>query len=83
MKTHEEFEQVCDGYEHRTFTKLLARRVIREGKFDEAQIEILLARTPTPGKRTTTLVSSFVLSPADAKRLALAICPELAAPVKQ
>lgn len=77
MRTgHEHFEFFVDGYTHKVFQKLDVRRVVREGT-DEAQIEVLIAQTPTLGKRTTTICTSVVMNPADAKRFALALCPEL------
>ncbi len=55
-----------------------ARRVVCEGN-DEAQIEVQVSQTLTGGKhRTTTIYGSVVLSPEEARSLALAICPELA-----
>lgn len=65
---------------HNRFIRLDARRVENtySGKpVDEAQIEILITQTPVRGKRTTTIVGGVVLTPEHARKLALALCPEL------
>ncbi len=75
MGSHEEFNQTTEGT-HTTHTRLQARRCVSEN-WDEVQIEISIKSVPRGGKRQQWLLSSFILSPTDARRLALAICPEL------
>jgi hypothetical protein len=65
-----------DGYHDRYF-RFDSRRVICEGR-DEAQIEVMVCQTPKGKRRTTTVCGSVILSPAEARALALSICPELA-----
>lgn len=74
---HATFEQTHSG-SHTTVTRIQARRCVggTSGK-DEAQIEIGIRSTPREGKRCVQAFSSFILSPEEARRLALAICPEL------
>ena len=75
---HEQFEQHHEGVTI-THTLVKARRVFNSEK-DEAQIEISIKSMPRGGKRTQWLLSSLILSPEDARRMALAICPELGEP---
>jgi hypothetical protein len=77
---HTRIEQWTGDKSHNQFVRLDARRVENtySGKpVDEAQIEILITQTPVHGKRTTTIVSGVVLTPEHARKLALALCPEL------
>lgn len=61
---------------HVTTTRVQARRIITSNR-DEARLELSIQQTPIHGKRMTWLLSSLILSPSDARHLALAICPEL------
>jgi hypothetical protein len=68
-----------DGYYDR-YWQFESRRVVCEGQ-DEAQIEVMVVQTVTGStgkKRTTTIAGSIILSPEEARVLALSICPELA-----
>lgn len=73
--SHEEFIQTHSG-SRITETRLQARRCVGEG-LDEAQIEISIKSMVRGGKRQQWMLSSFILPPEEARRLALAICPEL------
>lgn len=59
------------------FTRINARRVTHCERGDEAQIEISLQTCPSGSTRWRTQSTSFILTPAEARALALAICPEL------
>lgn len=64
-----------DGFHDRYF-RFDARRVMCDGN-DEAQIEVQISQTACGKNRTATIAGSVVLSPEEARALALAICPEL------
>ncbi len=57
--------------------RLLARRVIHPEYGDEAQLEIRVSELGPNAKREVSAASSVILTPAQARELALAICPEL------
>jgi hypothetical protein len=75
--THTRFEiWGGDGY-HDRYYRFDARRVVRDG-MDEAQIEVQVSQTAKGKNRTTTICGSVILTPDEARALALSICPELA-----
>jgi hypothetical protein len=65
-----------DGFHDRYF-RFDARRVVCDGN-DEAQIEVQVSQTAKGKNRTATIYGSIVLTPEEARALAIAICPELA-----
>ncbi|MGF6996755.1 hypothetical protein [Paraburkholderia sp. GAS32] len=79
------FETWSGDVDHNRYVRILTRRVVREGT-DEAQIELMIAQTPTRSKgtrtRTQTTFGSVVLSPEEARALALSLCPELEPPTE-
>lgn len=76
---HSRFEAWDSDKFYKQYCKIDARRVMNGGR-DEAQIELTVAQTPVDGKRTTTVCSTMVLTPSEARALALALCPELLSP---
>jgi hypothetical protein len=76
---YQKFEHNSDNGSQFIYTRVEARRCIGgDSKQDEAQIEIMIQSVKRGGIRRSTELGSLVLSPAEARRLALAICPELA-----
>jgi hypothetical protein len=71
-------EQVWDGQTHETMVDISARRCPTHRDDDHAQVEITLRSRKHGGTREAYLGTSLILTPADARALALAICPELA-----
>lgn len=65
-----------DDYHDRYF-RFDARRGICDGT-EEAQIEVMVIQSAKGRKHTTTISGSVILTPHEARALALAICPELA-----
>jgi hypothetical protein len=72
-------DQVWDGHTHTTLVDISARRCPTHRDGDQAQVEIALRTRKIGGTRDTYVGTSLILSPADARALALAICPELGA----
>lgn len=74
--THTRFEIWGGDSFHDRYIRFDARRVVREGS-DEAQIEVMVSPAAKGKNRTTTICGSVILSPDEARALALSICPEL------
>lgn len=73
-------QQVWDGRTHTTMVDVRARRCPDRADGDQAQVEVSLRRLRRGGRRETYIGTSLILTPADARALALALCPELAPP---